>query len=256
MELQPQGQKPTEITDHNISRAQNALQGKTLANCSEEEIKSVLVRIYSMVGLRAQHYPVDQDKDDLHQYIFFKYGKKTTSELILAFDLAISGELGLKPEDVKVYDQFTIAYIAQIMSAYKNWLRNVIETVKPKAPSVMIEDKKNLTDEEKAQWIADWKQMPEINIELIPLLFYDFLTDKKIITPSISEKNEALAQAQNFIKIILHEDLSRCKTNDAYIVFNKFLNMEKDGFTGELKNKILNRAKKMIVYKYLTDQND
>ena len=48
--------------------------------------------------------------------------------------------------------------------------------------------------------------------------------------------------------------MSISKTNDAYKVFNSFENMERDGFVGELKGRILNRAKRLIVYDYLKDK--
>ena len=44
--------------------------------------------------------------------------------------------------------------------------------------------------------------------------------------------------------------------NDAYIAYSKFLNMEKDGFTGEFKGRILNRAKRLIIYDYLKGKID
>jgi len=239
-----------EITDQAILRAKEALNSVLIHNLSIDQIKPTLLLIYSLVGLRPQFYPSGEEKEQLHQYVQKKYAQKTLPELVLAFDLAINGELDLKPDDVKVYDQFTIAYLAGIMSAYKKWLRIQAQNFKPK-PMIQIEDKRSLTDEEKAEWIGEWQQMEEINIELIPLLFYDFLVEKEIIKPTPAEKKLAMEKAMDFIKKTLHEEMSVCKTNDAFIAFNQFQNQEKNGFTGDFKNRILNRAKRFIVFDYL-----
>lgn len=96
-----------------------------IADCTEDEIKNKMTLIYSIVGLRTHHWPAGQEKSDLLDYIRMKYPKKTLSELVLAFDLAISGELELERDEIKVYDQFTILYLATIMTAYKTWLYKV-----------------------------------------------------------------------------------------------------------------------------------
>ncbi len=124
------GQLPIETIEVNVNRAKNALNDKMICECTEDEVKSKLKLIYSMVGLRPNNYPQEQEKTDLHHYIFLKYSKKTLSELVLAFDLAINNELDLSRDEVKVYDQFTISYLATIMSAYKKWLFEQSKKVK------------------------------------------------------------------------------------------------------------------------------
>lgn len=120
---------------------------------------------------------------------------------------------------------------------------------------VMLEEKTELTDEDKAQWMMDWKIDPNINIELIPLIFYDFIKEKKLIKVSQEKRDEYLDRAAQAIKTKLFDDTNVFnKTNDAYVAYNKFVNMEKDGFTGEFKGRILNRAKRLIVFDYLKDR--
>lgn len=248
----PEDRRPIETINFNHSRALNALKDKMIVDCTEEEVKEKLLLIYSMIGLRHTHYPQGQEKNDIHDYIFLKYGRKTLSEFVLAFDLAINNELDLQRDEIRVYDQFTISYLAQIMSAYKKWLYQQSSQVKKDYPK-MIEERVILTDEEKAEWIMDWKVMPVINLELIPIIFFDFLSQKNIINVTPKQKWAYIEKATTQIKSKLFEDISECKTNDAYIAFNKFENMEKTGFDGEFKGRILNRAKRLITYDYLTD---
>lgn len=117
----------------------------------------------------------------------------------------------------------------------------------------MIENKEPLTDEDYAEWLMDWKVMTEINIDLIPLPFYDFITNKNLVTLTNKQKWDYTEKATTNIKFRLQEEMGVCKTNDAYIAFNKFCNQEKEGFEKEFKGRILNRAKRLIVYDYLKD---
>ena len=239
--------KPLEII--NLEKAKKVLQGKQINDSTEDELKAKLKIIYAMIGLRPQHFPVDEEKAFLHTYIYQKYGNKTLNELILAFDLAIQGQLEV--DDAKVYDQFTCEYLAKIMNAYRNWLKFVTKNAEQYKNPDMIEDKKELSDEEKADWICDWKSMKNINIELIPLMFYDFLTSKAIISLTSALKWEYTNKATQNVKTMLQDEIGICKTNDAYFTYNKFQNEETLGFTEPFKGKILNRAKRLIVYDYL-----
>lgn len=117
--------------------------------------------------------------------------------------------------------------------------------------SAMIEEKKEITDDEMMVWIDEWSAKTEINIELIPLMFYDFLIEKGILKISSQEKWEALDKAKTAIKVHFHNDISTCKTNNALIAFTEFEQMENTGFTGSLKDRILNHSKRIIVYGYL-----
>jgi len=100
----------------------------------------------------------------------------------------------------------------------------------------------------------DWKCMGEVNIDLIPLTFYDFIDEKKLINLTNKQKWAYTEKSVTAIKVKLQDDMAICKTNDAYIAFNKFCNQEKEGFEKEFAGRIKNRAKRMIVYDYLKDK--
>ena len=116
----------------------------------------------------------------------------------------------------------------------------------------MEEEKKYLSDEEWDEWIEEWRQKEEINIELIPVIFYDHLINKKLLIITNQQKWDYTEKAVGFIKSYLLEEMNSNQTNDTYKAWNTFQNMEINGFSGEIKEKITNRAKKLIVYDYLT----
>lgn len=233
--------------DVNLSRVQNSLADKLIMDCAEDEIKAKLKLIFSIVGLRAAHYPKGQEKQDLHDYVRVKYARKTLSELVLAFDLAICNELDLKPDDVKVYDQFTIAYLAMIMSAYKKWLYQQNKLFKPK-PVAMIEEKKELTYQEMSEWVGEWHQKIATEpLDLIPVCFYEFLK----IDLSVELKWQYQKLAAEYRKTVLY-NLSVNGTSDDIKNYGQFLKMfAANEITGVEVERIKNTAKRMIIKDFL-----
>ena len=227
-----------------------ALQQPAINKSSIGELKSVLKLVMLKVGIRANNLPDDIEKEVLIEHIIKEYGRHTPMEIKLAFDMAIAGKLDISEKEVNAYENFSCMYFSKIMNAYRKWAKETHNQLKKDYPK-MIEEKVILTDEDKAEWLMDWKVMPSINIELIPLMFYDFLTEKKIIELSTKEKWEYTIKATQNIKTMLQDEIGICKTNDAYVAYNRFQNEEKDGFGKEFKGRILNRAKRLIVYDYL-----
>ena len=92
------------------------------------------------------------------------------------------------------------------------------------------------------------------SVLIVPLTFYDFLDEKKLVVLTNKQKWAYTEKATTNVKTMLFDEIGICKTNDAYIAYNKFCNQEQNGFDKEFKGRILNRAKRLIVYDYLKDK--
>lgn len=119
--------------------------------------------IFVLVGLKAQNYPVAEEKLLLHEFIFENYGGHTPAEIRLAFKLAIMQKLAVKPENVVCYENFSIAYFSRIMEAYRDWAREQVKQLP--APEAKP---KILTDEEKRQLDFDYARYLMKHIDLLP----------------------------------------------------------------------------------------
>jgi len=231
---------PTEFTKYAVSRAEIALKSKQIKNSSEDEVKEILKKIYSMVGLRAINYPQGEDKKNLHDYIFFKYGQKTLDELVLAFDLAISGELEIAAGDVKVYDQFTINYLATIMAGYKKWLFNQAKNFELNKP-LQIENKKTMDDNEWDEWLEEIKGY---RLELIPIAAYERLTATGKLNLTTEQKKAYYASAKNYYLATFKDDVREMK---------RFAdNLSNNCLTQEQRDGLVAFSKKLAVQDYLT----
>lgn len=230
-----------------------ALDSNPINKSTVEELKQVLRLIMVKVGLRAQSFPTDGEKEVLLEHIISQYGNHTPEEIKLAFDMAIIGKLDIEEKDVICYENFSCLYFSKIMNAFRKWARETHSQLKKDEPK-MIEENKTLDDEDMAEWLMDWKVKDNITIEIIPLMLYDFIDRKKLVNLTNKQKWDYTRKATEQIKSQLYQETSLAKTNDPYLAYNQFLNMEENGFTGEYKGRILNRAKRLIVFDYLKDK--
>lgn len=230
---------PLEIT--NIERAKKVLVGNLIKNATHIEIKDKLKVIYLMIGLRVQHWPEDEEKEFLINYIMAKYGNKTLSELVLAFDLAIQGQLDI--DDAKVYDQFSCEYLAKIMNGYRVWLKLVTKnahTIQPKE-QMLLESKDTLTADEWDEWINDAKSYP---FELIPNAIYEFLVKQGSLNLSVKEKHEMMDKAINYAS-------SRIEGKE----FTEFMQMKHKGvFSGHYLATLITLSKRFAVKQFFESQ--
>lgn len=234
-----------------------ALQYNPINKSTVDELKQVLRLVMIKVGIRANNLPNDVEKAVLIEHIITNYGNHTPMEIKLAFDMAISGKLddldkkgNIIDLDINCYENFTCLYFSKIMSSYRRWARQTHNQLKKDYPK-MVAEKLTLSDMEKAEWIMEWKQKDDIILELIPLVFYDWMAEKNLLKITKEDKWRYTEKATASVKAQLQIAIGECKTTDALREFGNFERMEKEGFTGELKGRILNRAKRLIIYDFL-----
>lgn len=123
-----------------VKQLENALQDKRICYATEEELKKIMLSLYTLIGLRGENYPSGKDKDFLHKYIRTYYGGHTIKEVWLAFTMAVQGKTNA---DANAFEYFTTAYFSKIMNAYREWSSEMIRQLPPpetpKPPKYQIE---------------------------------------------------------------------------------------------------------------------
>lgn len=119
-ELQRQESKPLKSGDF-----AKAIQSTRIAAISDlEPLREVLRYCMVLVGVRSQNLPDGAEKAVLLNHIVQNYGGHTPEEIKLAFEMAVSGKLGLPSDEVKCYENFSCLYFSTIMNAYRNWAKD------------------------------------------------------------------------------------------------------------------------------------
>ena len=99
-----------------------AINGTKIATTSDlEPLKQALRYAMILVGVRGQNLPDEAEKAGLFNHIIQNYGGHTSEEIRLAFEMAVSGKLGLPLDEVKCYENFSCLYFSTIMNAYRAW---------------------------------------------------------------------------------------------------------------------------------------
>lgn len=130
--------------------------------------------IFVKIGLRAQNFPVDEEKRAIYRYLVLHYGAKTLKELLLAFDLAITGKLTLKKEEsVNCYENFTILYISSILNAYREWAQAAYKYIMAGAPEEpqAVWTEEMITNERREQIETAFQAMKKGYFPLTPEYF-------------------------------------------------------------------------------------
>lgn len=95
------------------------------------------------IGLRANNWPLEEEKLLLIQHIVENYGNRTAGEIKLAFDMAMTGKLAV---DVNHFENFSCLYFSSIMNAYRIWAEVVY---KKGEKFIVIENKPDIEQIEK-----------------------------------------------------------------------------------------------------------
>ena len=225
-----------------ISKAERT---KKISNCTDYELAKALSVIYYLIGLRKQNFPTKEEDGFLFSYIRKNYGDKGIEELFIAFDFAIKGFYNF---DVKVYDQFTIAYFVSIMEGYR---KTKLERIKEK---ILEKEIKSLpipqvTDEERREELEYWKdKKPAIR----PVYLFDYLLRFQLIEWNNEVRNKFLKMAIDMRKYELESNTER----DAVLELRDLKKMINDGYLeGDEKSIIINRAKRLVINSYYENGN-
>lgn len=234
-----------------IAGIQKAIQSRTIFDAEVHEIGQRLAKIYIIIGLRQQHLP--SKEIDLFTIKFIKenYPTRRLDELVVAFEMAVKGDLDL--DDVKVYDQFTIEYFCRIMNAYAKWIikYNASQVEKYVEPEV-----KKLTDQEKMEEIHEWIEKEHINYNFLPLYLYEWMIEFKMIEHTEEYKIELYNRAI-MIRSKELENLAMNGDRADRMYFTRFQDMKRTHFatiTKEEEIAINNIFKKISVIETIKNQ--
>lgn len=109
-----------------------------------------------------------------------------------------------------------------------------------KSKSLMIDEKRELTDEDWSEWLEDMKSY---SLKLLPCAAYDYLVKNELLTLTNAQKHEYMDKAIN----ILQGDFEPATKE-----ILEFLNMKKNGvFSPVITSSLITISKRLAIYEYL-----
>lgn len=205
---------------------QVALQDQKIANCDNEALSQALRYAMLLVGIRANNLPNQMEFDVLKNFIRRFYSGHTPAEIRLAFDKAILGELNLKPDEVKCFENFSCEYVSRIVNAYRVWAANHYNEQKGIAP----DPSKSMIGEQKVNpaSIVDYYYQEylsgQLKIEFVSERVYDNAKAHFNIELSEDQLKSFVLRAR---QIVLSNYLERIKSIDANKKLGEYLSIKK-----------------------------
>lgn len=225
-----------------------AIQHKRKAQDDRELLIDALLGIMNKLGIRAQNLPGPEDFNVLVQHVVSNFGKHTVPEILLAFDMALAGQL---PVEANCYENFSCLYFSGIMNAYREWAAEAYKHVVKDAPKALPQPNEDISDEAMEKWLQETKDQ-KLPVDFMPPQLYEWLVKVKRFNPSGKEKKEAFAMAMAYT----YQKLSTAFTNQMTIenreALKRFTQMRESGvLEGQILENLRTLAKKIILYDYL-----
>lgn len=139
--------------------------------------------------------------------------------------------------NLTLIDEVLAPYIAQRVEISK-----IEENL---SPNELVEAKKDLTDEEWEEWLGD---IAKYELDMIPVLAYDYLLKKQRISPTGKEKNEYMDKCASRQLALLDPDKNPIEHREFVAMKNKGV------FEGVFFDKLVVMSKRMIVRDYFKNQ--
>lgn len=177
-----------------------ALKGDKIIVSDTERIKEVLRLVMIKLGLRAQNWPTDEEKFVLINHVIKDYGGHTCEEILLAFDMAISGKLDV---EVNCYENFSCLYFSAIMNTYRGWAKDEVKQLP--APKIEENTEPPMSDSEFIEMNRNIYKGSKL-WGLISTRVYDLLKTEMNLSEEVKEGIRKKARAHFFSK---ENDLQR-----------------------------------------------
>lgn len=196
--------------------------------------KRILIKIHAITGWTI---PVSELMDILVE----QFEKKLQEWYAWANEEEIEYAFRNKGLDIKDWGKaMNLGLIDEVMIPYLQDRFEVSKFEEASKKQELIEEKKELTEDDWEEWI---ESMKNYSCELIPTVAYDYLDRNGKIKKTPKEKNEYMDRAIAYHLLCLEPDTQP---------FYDFLKMRnKKMFTGDIVDTLKNIAKRMIVFDYL-----
>lgn len=176
-----------------------ALQGTPLRDADYGEYKEAMLYAMVKVGLRSENFPAAQEKALLYGHVRKEYGNHTPAEVKLAFDMAISGRLDIKPEQVVCYENFSCLYFSLIMNAYRKWSSEEFKQIQFLSPHPKEVESTGLDSME--EW---WKEFcirvntGNCTYDFVPMMLVEWMDKKGTMTIAPEVEMDLLIKAMEY----------------------------------------------------------
>lgn len=238
------------------------MEGGTLVSAASlTQISNLFRKIYKLLGVnlaKKDQSEIDEELFLMAEHVMRVYRQYTLEEISMAYDLALSGNLDIKNEDI--ISQFAPVQFGKIMSAYKKYkqkngtLRQEIERKNALAlpePQVDTEAVLRYTLENAYEFIKAGNDYMDYGN-----LLYDYLNNRQLIPFTPERKLEFMKLAASDHKAFLTEKMqlmSYAERHEAKSLKERILQFTQETYPTAFHDEIVVRAKHLAFNQLVKD---
>jgi hypothetical protein len=228
-----------------------ALQSPGVGIVDDDELSKVLRYALVLMGVKAENWPVPEEKTILLAHIKKYYSKHTLREVCLAFELAINGTLELSRNEITCYENFSCQYFSKIMNAYRRWAAPRANEIGRLVPTLALPPEN--ADDFFSEWWTEFVAQVKgggLRVEFVPMSLYAWKEKRGDLEALKRERFDLLLQkavdrrlAQ--LTLAVNQGLNKALKK----LLDEFLQMKESGeFSGENAAYIKRLAKQMLLF--------
>lgn len=213
---------------------------KQFSQMNEEERElsalSILTKIHVICG-----FTIPMDK--LMDVLVDQFAKKLSESYANVNEQEFEYAFRNKGIDIKDWGKaLNLGLIDEVMVPYLENRFQISQIEENSKRTLLVEDKKELSDQEWQEWLEDIKKYP---LDLIPVVSYDYLVRKELLAPNSKMKHECMGKAVSMYLAKITPD-----TPEYY----EFLKMKKNGiFNGDVVDSLVVISKRLLVRDFLAN---
>lgn len=249
----PARQESTGQKTGELQALAGALQSSRIADVTVKDLSEMLRYVLVLVGLKADNWPVDEEKVVLVNHVFNHYGQHTLGEIRLAFEMALAGGLDLERRDIPCYENFSCQYFSRILNSYRRWAGQEVKQIPgPPLPELEKPADEGKEEESMQEWWKDFVakvQAGGYRVEYVPMALYEWKEKKGETNLPAEKKRFYLERAveRRFDQMSeLYKQNLDIPSRKALVEFVEM--NEKGEFSGDNVGLLKKLAKRMLLY--------
>jgi hypothetical protein len=202
---------------------------------TDKELGDVLKGIIFKLGVKPENIPNDEERLIIFNHLRRYYGNHTAHEIMLAYDMAITGRL-----DIEVLPQVTALSVSKVLNEYRKWsVPQYKLLVKPEATTKV--------DVDMSEWLnMTINQIAAKKLEpmLVNEMLYDYVVQQGMFAHTEEQMHQARLDAMRMLEITLAENPTSAR-------YKAFMQMKQGNeFTGAIRESIFALAKKILFFNH------
>lgn len=185
------------------------VKGKKIKEADIGQVTEMFQKIFVIVGLKT--IPNDLEGLLLYEHLVKYYGNHTLPEIIMAFELAMTGSLEINVNEVKTYQNFSVLYLSNIIDYYRMWATEKYYRLEhhispPPENKLLLEEKPNWGEAIEREY-QHFILFGDEHYKIWPEYFYNQLVGDGFISHDVFKEQISVVRTKMIAEVIAEREI-------------------------------------------------